>query len=98
MVSVKDEDRREYGKKEIVTLGYVGTDQYLEMLVNLYNRQSKEYRIELVPYGDGQEDVTESLNAFELELLRGDGPDIIEVGGIYVRSPRTPEVFREQGT
>lgn len=86
MVSVKDEDRREYGKKEIVTLGYVGTDQYLEMLVNLYNRQSKEYRIELIPYGDGQEDVTESLNAFESELLRGDGPDIIEVGGIYVRS------------
>lgn len=46
MVSVKDENRREYGQKETVTLGYVGTDQHLEMLVNLYNRQSKRYRIE----------------------------------------------------
>ncbi len=85
MVSVKDENRREYGQKETVTLGYVGTDQHLEMLVNLYNRQSKRYRIELVPYGNEQEDVTERLNEFELQLLRGNGPDIIEVGGIYVR-------------
>lgn len=86
MVTVKDEDRREYAPKEAVTLGYVGTNQYLEMLVNLYNRQSKGYRIELIPYGDEQEDVTERLNGFELQLLRGDGPDIIEVGGVYVRS------------
>lgn len=40
----------------------------------------------LVPYGNEQEDVTERLNEFELQLLRGNGPDIIEVGGIYVRS------------
>ncbi len=86
MVSVRNENPQEYGEKETVTLGYVDTNQYLEMLVNLYNRQSKKYRVELVPYGNEQEDVAERFNEFELQLLRGDGPDIIEVGGVYVRS------------
>ncbi len=86
MVSVRDESRADYGNKKVITLGYVdsGVSQNMKMLVNLYNRQSKTYRVELVAYGNGQEDTEESLNRFEMLLLREDGPDLMEVGSVYV--------------
>lgn len=87
MVSVRDENRADYDPKEVITLGYVdrGLSQDLEMLVNLYNRQSKTYRVELIAYGDEQEDASKSISAFELQLLKGDCPDIMEVQDVYVR-------------
>ena len=60
VVSVRNESRKDYGKKETITLGYVDNDsnQSLEMLVDLYNRQSKIYRVELVAYKNQEQDVT----------------------------------------
>jgi len=89
LVSVREENRREYGEKEILTLGYMDngvSDQRLERLVHLYNRQSKKYRVELVPYREKQEDVTGGVNALTLELLQGEGPDLIEVRSVYAGS------------
>lgn len=86
VVSVREESRREYGPKEKVTLGYVdiGDDQMLKRFVNLYNRQSHAYYVELIAYGNETNEVTEKISAFELRLLREDGPDLIDVSNIYI--------------
>ncbi len=88
VVSVRNESRKDYGKKETITLGYVDNDsnQSLEMLVNLYNRQSKIYRVELVAYKNQEQDVTGWGNELALQLLRGEGPDLMDVRSIYVGS------------
>lgn len=95
VASVKNESCREYGPKETVTLGYVdiGYKQALEMLVNLYNRQSYKYHVELIAYGNEQSEVTGKLDAFELGLLREDGPDLMEVSNIYTGNLADKGVF-----
>ena len=97
VANVREENRREYGEKEVITLGYVdiGVSQDMKALVNLYNRQSKTYRVELISYGDGQEDAVQSLNAFASVLLREDGPDLMEVGDVYVGILNEKGVFQD---
>lgn len=68
----------EVTEKKTVTLGGIGAyeiqwDQVLEM-VSSFNRASELYQIEVVSY--------DSIEAFYMELLKGEGPDIIHMGAL----------------
>lgn len=97
VVSVKNESGREYGPKETVTLGYadIGNAQSLERIVNLYNRQSLTYHVKLIAYGNEQSETMEKLSAFEQQLLKEDGPDLMEVSNIYTGNLADKDAFRD---
>ncbi len=95
-VSVRFGNSRDYPEKQVVTLGrsaYQRFDEYsghrTEELVRLYNRQSRKYRVVLlwpdeeVLSGNARE---EFMGELELQLMRGEGPDLIETQGLNVDS------------
>lgn len=90
VVAVRLESREDYGGKENITLGYVRKTandtgyQTLEKIVRLYNRQSETYQVVLVPWGDEQKKLTDNVNAFALQLIQGEAPDLVEVSELYV--------------
>ncbi len=69
------EDSGEYPGKQHVTLATDIEANTTKMLVQRYNRHSREYRVEIVP--------TKDSNALQMQLLRGEGADLMEVGRIY---------------
>lgn len=87
LARVSFQDAGEYPGKETVTVarawGSGDFNSRMEDMVRLYNRQSREYVVKLVSYHEGQAG-TAALSRLEQELLRGEGPDLIELNEIYV--------------
>lgn len=88
-VSVGFGKRKDYPGKQTVTISrsfYQNYEEYsrhrMEELVRRYNRQSHKYRVEiLLPdedmiQGNSRHELFEEL---EMQLIRGEGPDLIEV-------------------
>lgn len=78
-------DRKEYPGKTTVTLARsyaADANSWMEDLVRYYNRQSKEYTIELVSY-QPETPTLNALNKLEQDLLRGQGPDLMELSNVY---------------
>ena len=74
-VRVGYENARELTEKQTVTLGGISVleiqwEQAAEM-AGSFNRQSKDYRVELKPY--------ESTQDLYMDLIRGEGPDLIHM-------------------
>ncbi len=69
------EDGGEYPARQVVTLTTDYSSPVTEFLVQMYNRQSRKYRVEMAHVGDGE--------ALQKALLRGEGADLMEVGRIY---------------
>ena len=103
--SVRFGNSRDYPEKQVVTLGrsaYQRFDEYsghrTEELVRLYNRQSRKYRVvylqpdEEVLAGNG---IEEFIGGLELQLLRGEGPDVIETQGLNVDSLAAQGAFED---
>lgn len=103
--SVRFGNSRDYPEKQVVTLGrsaYQRFDEYsghrTEELVRLYNRQSRKYRVvylqpdEEVLAGNG---IEEFIGGLELQLLRGEGPDVIETQGLNVDSLAAKGAFED---
>lgn len=72
--------------KEVLTFGmvYDWSDE-LESLVADYNRQSEEYVIRMVQYYDeeeGYDAYDTALTTLLLDIMRGQAPDILNLGGI----------------
>lgn len=83
-VTVTWQDSREYPGKQVITLGGATiTEAYshVEELVWEYNRQSRDYKVELYPTKESSR--SEAFSALEMELLRGEGPDIVELSSAY---------------
>lgn len=93
-VSVGYENCQDYPEKQVVTISrsyYQNFEEYsvhhMEELVQQYNRQSRKYRVViLLPdedmiSGDSREEFFTDL---EMQLMRGEGPDLIEVQALNV--------------
>lgn len=102
--SVGIKDRRDYPEKEIVTISRSSFHQHydfesnMEELVRRYNRQSRKYRVVVLPPDKEISTTQESqelLGAMELKLIRGQGPDIIEVKGLDVSSLASIGAFED---
>ncbi len=104
-VTVSFGDRHDYPEKQVVTLGrsfYQRFEEYsghhTEDLVRLYNRQSRRYRVvilqpdEEVLSGNARE---EFMGNLELQLIRGEGPDLIEPQGLNVDSLAAKGAFED---
>ncbi len=117
-VSVGFGNRREYPEKQEITISrsyYQNYEEYsshrMEELVRRYNRQSRKYRVvillpdESMTSGNARD---EFFGELETQLMRGEGPDLIEVqalnvdnlaakGAVEDLTPfyETSEVFRE---
>ncbi len=93
-VSVGFESSRDYPEKQPVTISrsfYQANDEYsshhMDELVQQYNRQSRKYKVViLLPDEDMLSDNSrfELFGALEMQLVRGQGPDLIEVQGLNV--------------
>ena len=96
---------RDYPEKQVVTIGrsfYQHFDEYsshhMEDMVRLYNRQSRKYRVvvlrpdEDVTSGNSRE---EFMGELELQLIRGEGPDLIETQGLNVDSLAAKGAFED---
>ena len=117
-VSVGFGNRREYPEKQEITISrsyYQNYEEYsshrMEELVRRYNRQSRKYRVvillpdESMTSGNARD---EFFGELETQLMRGEGPDLIEVQALNVDNLaakgtvedltpfyETSEVFRE---
>lgn len=93
------QDSRDYPAKQIVTLGTVfdfNINTHVRELVRLYNQQSKDYRVELVTYEQPENSSTaDAFSALELQLMRGEGPDLMELTGLYADSLVSQGAFEE---
>lgn len=93
-VSADFKSYRDYPEKQPVTISrsfYQPYDEYsthhMEELVRQYNRQSRKYRVViLLPEEDmiSGNSRKELFGELEMQLMRGEGPDLIEVQGLNV--------------
>lgn len=89
VAAVGYESRSDYPVREPVTLGYVSgysSDASLEELVRLYNRQGRRYYVELVACGDEEEDHWTRMEKLQLQLQKGEAPDLVEVSSFYMET------------
>lgn len=68
--------------KKIVTLGSIIMVSDLENIVTEFNRSNKEYRVEVIDYLDYAESYTEAMERLKLDVITGNAPDIITIGGM----------------
>lgn len=104
-VSAAYGSRRDYPKKEVVTLGRAFNTPYdtqisrMDDLVRQYNRQDRSYRVEILyPEEEVMKDYAsqrELLSEMEVKFLRGEGPDLIQVDGLNARSMVVKGVFED---
>ena len=93
IAKVTFQDSRDYPGKQLITLGTVydyNENTHVEELVRLYNRQSRDFRVELVTYDDS---ANHTVGELELELMRGDGPDLMELMWMDASALATQGVF-----
>ncbi|MDE5748465.1 MAG: hypothetical protein K2I21_12940, partial [Acetatifactor sp.] len=102
--SVGIKDRWDYPEKEVVTISrssfhrYYDYESNMEELVRRYNRQSRKYRVVVLPPDkeiSTSQESQELLGVMELQLLRGEGPDIIEVKGLDVSNLAAKGAFED---
>jgi len=104
-VSVGLESGRDYPGKQVVTISrsfYQPGEEYsfhhMEELVRKYNRQSRKYQVviflpdEDMVSGNSREELFGEL---ETRLMRGEGPDLIEVQGLNVDSLAAKGAFED---
>lgn len=102
IAQVSFQDSQNYPAKQLITLGTVydfNINTHVRDLVQLYNRQSSKYRVELITYE--KPETLSSKDAFdelELQLLRGEGPDLMELTGLYADSLASQGAFEELDT
>lgn len=102
-VSVDNRNRRDYPEKEIVTISrssfhtFYEYGSHMEELVRLYNRQSRKYKVVVLEQEDlsTKETWKEFLSEIEMRLMRGEGPDIIEIKGLDVSSLAAKGAFED---
>lgn len=95
--AVSFQDRAAYPGRETITLARTnsmsryayssfgssrGLSTWTEDLVRMYNRQSKKYYIEIVNEEENLKP-SEKLNRVEMQILKGGGPDLLEVSDVF---------------
>lgn len=81
-------------ERTLVTLGVTMTTNELESAVTAYNRFSEDTRVEIIEYYTG-DDFETSLDELKLDIIRGEGPDIINLSGINTDSYAEKGLFAD---
>lgn len=68
--------------KEVLTFGAIGEWNIPEELIAAYNQQSEKYIIRAIDYYDEEKEYDASLTALQLDIVRGQAPDILSLSGI----------------
>lgn len=76
-------------KKTTITLGIMQSSTELEKAVVAYNRFSKEGKVEIVEYYEG--DYNKALDKLKLDIISGNAPDIMNISNINA------EIFADKG-
>jgi len=74
-------------KKTVLTLGGLRIPDEVRIAVMDFNRESEDYRIELIDYLGAEGDWYGGLTRFQVELMTGKGPDIIFDWAREIRAP-----------
>lgn len=68
--------------KEVLTFGAMGEWNIPDELIAAYNQQSEKYIIRAVDYYDEEKEYDACLTAMQLDIVRGQAPDILLLSGI----------------
>lgn len=69
--------------KEVLTYGLIsGGWNDMEELIAAYNQQSEAYTVQIIDYYDEEKGYDDSLTAMQLDIVRGQAPDILSLSGI----------------
>ena len=83
----------------VLPVAITNISTHIDELVRLYNRQSKEYRVELVTYERSANlSKNDLVGELELQLMRGEGPDIMELTSMYVDTLADKGAFEDLTT
>lgn len=96
-VSVTPKERRDYPVRQEVTISRAlikNPGSHMEDMVRQYNRQNSEYRVVILP-PEEDSSANSFIGALQLQLLRGEGPDLINVLGLNVNSLADKGAFEE---
>lgn len=97
-VSVEFKDSEDYPPKQIVTISnarnYENNLCHMEDMVRRYNRQSEKYRVVIVTPRENTSR-GDYISTLQLQLIRGEGPDLIDVQGMDVDSLAEKGVFED---
>lgn len=88
IVRIGFEDGRDYPGKQTITMGRVynlNQTSRVEELVRLYNRQSKEYKVEILQYDESEAYMrsVEAAEKIERQFVKGEAPDLMEISWLY---------------
>lgn len=79
----RNEDNVSEDGRIVLTLGTVSANQNLRKQVEIYNQNNSEYLIEIKTYGDQAVAGTDAMSIIQMEIVAGEGPDIIDFGYLY---------------
>lgn len=94
-IYLKKIKRSEVPEKKILTYGHCFYNSTTSAQILRFNKVSKEYRIEMKQYGDGQTDIETKRMLLQTDIISGKGPDIIDIGLLF--SPDEHYEFVEMG-
>ncbi|MCM1534541.1 MAG: extracellular solute-binding protein [Clostridium sp.] len=80
---VRLSDEEPVADKKVLTLALFSDDSHIRSVVNSFNRQSSDYRIEIQVYGSEQED---GKNRLQTDIAAGKTPDLIDLAGVDAAS------------
>lgn len=72
-------NKAEVPEKKILTYGAQYVSYFAERDIIAFNRQSKEYRIEVKEYGDAGMNIADKAAIFAAEIADGQAPDMIDM-------------------
>lgn len=75
-------------EKTVITYGCLFPGSLLCSQIVRFNKLNKEYRIELKQYGADGMDPGEAKDLIRMDILAGNAPDIIDIGGFFSEEER----------
>lgn len=74
--------KNERNEKTHISLGTMYTSQSLEKVVTEFNHYSEDTVVEIVSYYDAAKDYQSGVEKMQLDLIKGEAPDIIDVSEV----------------
>ncbi|MCM1325708.1 MAG: extracellular solute-binding protein [Bacteroidales bacterium] len=81
---VRLSDEEPVADKKVLTLALFSDDSHIRSVVNSFNRQSSDYRIEILVYGSTEQE--DGQNRLQTDIAAGKTPDLIDLAGVDAAS------------
>lgn len=100
LAAITWQDETTLPERKTITLGVVsqmGTESPILTMVRDFNRQSKEWKVEILVYGgaDSMYPAPESIDELKMQLLQGNGPDLIQLDDTDIETLSRQGVFED---